>query len=362
MVRSLEEEGMHPSVAITPDDTEDWGLPLAGPGLLLDVPREGPWVQRPSLHLEATPIYRLRLTSGGQPLLWVRIGEWHWWNPCGFLRGSPHRPWALPSLSAAEVREVAHAPGTDRWWEAWTWRLGRLLARSEHPVLHAGRWCLRPLRAIRAGEASRYPISTMEWRFGQPPLPPHSPEGVLRFERFWVEDWDEPTEQLMHAGALVAPRAPSPESDGRVKSWRKRARDGTLPPVVLLYVDLLLKWLVLDGHDRLHAALLEGLEPPLLGLWPVVEHVALPVSPEKHQGLMRAAEHHLRAGETPSLVDRVNRMLLLNFKPHTRGTVTRAWPLQGGREAWRAEVLASRQESPFPADDEDWEWFTSPRG
>jgi hypothetical protein len=353
---------MHPSVAFAPDDTKDWGLPLAGPGLLLDVPREGRWIQRPSLHLEATPFYRLRLTSGGQPLLWMRIGEWNWWDQCGFLRATPHTPWGLPALSAAEVREVTHAPGTDSWWEAWTWRLGRMLARAEHPVLHAGRWCLRPLQAIPAREASRYPISSMEWRFGQPPLPPHSLDAVPRFERFWVERWDEPTDQLMHAGAMVALRAPSPEDDGRVKSWRKRARDGTLPPAVLLYVDLLMKWLVLDGHDRIHAALLEGVAPPLLGLWPVLEQTLPPVSPEKHQGLMHAAEHHLRAGATPSLVDRVNRMLLLNYARHTRGTVTRAWPLKGGREVWRAEVSASRQWSPFPADAGDWEWFTSPRG
>ena len=203
----------------------------------------------------------------------------------------------------------------------------------------------------------------MEWSFGQPPLSPHSPEGVLRFERFRVEDWSshgQPLEQQMPVGAVVPLRAPSPEEDGRVKSWRKRARDGTLPPVVLLYVDLLMKWLVLDGHDRLRAALLEGATPPLLGLWPVHEVVS-PVLPEKYQGIMRAAEHHLRAGATPSVIDRVNRMLLLNYSRHRRSTVTRGWPLKGGREAWRAEVLAWRGESPFPADAEDWEWFLSPR-
>jgi hypothetical protein len=350
---------MHPSVAFSVDDTEDWGLPLAGPGLLLDVPHEGPWRQPPSPHVEAAPGYRLRLTSGGQPLLWVRIDPW--WDRCGFLQGNASAPWGLPPLSAAEVREVVHAPGTDRWWEAWTWRLGRALAQSEHPVLHAGRWCLRPLQAIPASKACHYPISTMEWSFGQPPLPPHSPEGVLRFERFRVEAWSSygaPSE--IRTGAVMPLRAPSPEDDGRVKSWRKRARDGTLPPVVLLYVDLLMKWLVLDGHDRMQAALLEGVPPPLLGLWPVRE-VVLPALPEKYEGIMRAAEHHLRAAETPALVDRVNRMLRVNYARHRRSTVTRGWPLKGGLQAWRAEVLASRRWSPFPADAEDWEWFVSVR-
>jgi hypothetical protein len=350
---------MHRSIAFTPDDTREWGLPLAGPGLLLDVPYEGPWAQRPALSFEAAPRYRLRVSSGGQPLLWIHIAGY--WDQCGFLRGAADAPWRLPALTAAEVREVTHPPDSPLWWEAWMWRLGRALAQSEQPVLYAGRWCLRPVRAIRPPQGYRYPISTMEWMFGQPPSAPHSLEGVLRFERFWVEDWTAygpPSEEGMFQGAVVPLRAPSSSEDGRVKSWRKRARDGTLPPALLLYGDLLGKWLVLDGHDRIHAALLEGTAPPLLGLWPVLEQV-LPSSPEGQQGVLNAAEHHLRNGAAPSVVDRVNRMLLVNFQGIRRGTVTRAWPLKGGLAAWRAEVLAWRQRNSFPAEEQDWEWFTS---
>lgn len=352
---------MSHSVAFSPDDTEDWGLPVAGPGLLLDVPREGRWHGRPALHLEAAPGHRLRLTSGGQPLLWARIDS-GWWEQCGFLLGEATASRGLSPLSAAEVRDVPHTPGTERWWEAWTWRLGRALAESPRPVLYPGRWCLRPVQTIAASKASRYPISSMEWQMGEPPAAPHSPELVLRSETFWVEAWEQayaPERRVLSQGALLPLRVPSPESDGRVKSWRKHARDGTLPPVLLLYVEILAKWLVLDGHDRLHAALLEGVPPPLVGLWPVFEKV-LPSSPEGQEGVLRSAEFHLRAGETPSVVDRVNRMLLRNFKGCSRGTFTRAWPLRGGVEAWRTEVLAWRRSNAFPAEPQEWEWFVSP--
>lgn len=352
---------MHRSVAFTPDDTREWGLPLAGPGLLLDVPREGPWAGRPALHLSAAPGYRLRLSSGGQPLLWVNIDGW--WDRCGFLRGATGASLGLPRLSATEVRQVEHAPDSPPWWEAWMWRLGRALARPEHPMLHAGRWCLRPVPAIHPHKGYRYPISTMEWEFGQPPCPPHSPDGVLRFERFWMEDWTDygfSEEKGMVQGAVLPLRAPSSGEDGRVKSWRKRARDGSLPPALLLYVDLLGKWLVLDGHDRIHAALLEGTAPPLLGLWPVHEKVK-PLSPEGEQGVLQSAELSLRDGAPPSLVERVNRMLVLNFQGTRRSTVTRAWPLKGGLLAWRAEVLTWRRWNPFPANAKHWAWFTSPK-
>lgn len=345
---------MHRSVAFTPDDTRDWGLPVAGPGLLLDVPREGHWLQRPSLHFEVAPPYRLRLTSGGQPLLWVRIDSY--WDQCGFLRGTSSAPWGLPPVTAGEIRDVAHEPGTERWWEAWTWRLGRMLTESSHPLLYTGRWCLRPVRTIEARLAERYPVSTMEWGFGERPASPHSLDGICRFETFWTEGWGY---RDVNMGAVLPLRAPSAEDDGRVKSWRKRARDRTLPPALLLYVDLLGKWLVLDGHDRLHAALLEGVTPPLLGLWPVVE--AAPPSMVSQEGALIAAEFSLRAGETPQRIDQINRMLLHSFAGRRRGTVTRGWPLHDGLESWRAEVLAWRKWNSFPAAPEAWEWFVSPR-
>ena len=120
---------MYPSVAFSADDTEDWGLPLAGPGLLLDVPREGPWRQPPALHVEAAPGYRLRLSSGGQPLLWcasTAIGT-------GVVSFGATR--ALPGdcrPCRGRGREVAHTPGTERWWEAWRGAWG---ARSRSPSI-----------------------------------------------------------------------------------------------------------------------------------------------------------------------------------------------------------------------------------
>jgi hypothetical protein len=196
----------------------------------------------------------------------------------------------------------------------------------------------------------------MEVRFGEEPAPPHSLEGITRFERYWTEGWGY---NEVFQGEFLPLRAPSPEDDGRVKSWRKRARDGTLPPALVLYVEILGKWLVLDGHDRLHAALLEGVTPPLLGLWPVTE-VVNPSSKVTQDGALFAAEMNLRAGETPERVDRVNRMLVYSFAGPRRGTITRAWPVRGGLDAWRAEVLAWRKWNTFPAEPSRWEWFVAP--
>lgn len=45
-----------------------------------------------------------------------------------------------------------------------------------------------------------------------------------------MEDWygaGVPASLETNSGAVLPLRAPSPEGDGRVKSWRKHAREGT---------------------------------------------------------------------------------------------------------------------------------------
>ncbi|MFP2929423.1 hypothetical protein ACLESO_30345 [Pyxidicoccus sp. 3LG] len=347
-------------IATNPDDT-DWQLLPAVPGLLLEVPSEGRWRQRPSLHVEAAGDCLLRLTSGGQPLLWSRIDSW--WDGCGFLRGTAPTPWRLPPITSAEARDVsaAHAPATEEWYSAWAHRFVRELERAEASVLHAGRWCLRPLLPVPVDKAASYP-SVPASHGGDLPDAPHSLDEALRFEPFWVEPWDWGGEDRppVRSGAVRSLREPSPASDGRVKAWRKHARDGTLPPVLLLYFQLVGKWLVVDGHDRLHAALLEGLAPPLLGLWPVLERT-VPESSLRRDAAMLGAEARLRARTAPGQVDAANQTLLRGFETRQRVAVTRAWWLQGGDEAWKREVLSARERLSLPREADDWEWFTGSR-
>ena len=66
---------------------------------------------------------------------------------------------------------------------------------------------------------------------------------------------------------MVLPLRPlsDPES-GRVKAWRKLIPDGLLPPVLTWNITALCSSLILDGHDRMVAALAEGRSPVFLDL------------------------------------------------------------------------------------------------
>jgi hypothetical protein len=325
---------MQPRIFVTEDGT-DWQVPLGGPGLLLEVPPESPWTQRPQLHVEAARPYLLRLGFRGQPLLWLRVDIY--WKGCAVLRGPSSLEGAFPHIPVGVARNMGE-PGSAAWWTHWLrWWL-QCLQQPESSLLHTGRWCLRPLQAV-----------------------PEALDAALKPQPFWTEDWRGHGFQdlEMRGGSMLALRAPSAGDEGRVKAFRKQARDGTLPPVLLFYLSLVGKWLVVDGHDRLLAARLEGLTPPLLGLWPVFER---PVPDDertraRQQGSRQAAEFRLQG--RPMDVDVVNRMLVRDHVPAWRCSCTRGYPLRGGGATWRAEVTAWKKWSNAAPSPEGWAAFVA---
>ena len=135
---------------------------------------------------------------------------------------------------------------------------------------------------------------------------------------------------------------------------------GILPPVLLWWISGLDCHVVLDGHDRLVAALSEDVEPPVLALSSVsTEQAARDTDAvlNRYTGTADALEREVAAG-TPGAeraLDAVGRRLAADLKTgETAYGATRAWPLRGGTAAWNtlaaahladwhAEVTAARR-------------------
>ncbi|WP_251094174.1 hypothetical protein [Streptomyces sp. Caat 7-52] len=271
---------------------------------------------------------RLLLTQLSRPVLLAAVDG----DRCGveFWRTDAYRP-PLPPLRAETARALAGHP--DRWAH----RFAQHLLDSPAGPLHDGCWLLSPESPL------------LRWNHGR--RPPHEywnsmlveghPDGYI--------DW------FVHSGSWeILPLRPMPDADdSRVKAYRKQARDGTLPPVLLWWVSGLDCHLILDGHARLAAAIAESLTPPLLHL-----HRTAPVD-EVDEGTERAvrlyeaelarfAELRERQGPAvpdgaavagPSLARRLREL-------RTEQRPTWAWPLPGGETQWRRiarEVTADRR-------------------
>jgi hypothetical protein len=277
--------------------------------------------RRPGLRIEAASGRRVRIVASGAPILWGRLERYYegvWW-----LREDDRAP-VIEPIHAPSVRA---APDGDRdeWHAHWARHLLGELARSPRCPLDEGPWELRRAIDARAEEREEDLITVENLEAGVP-------SGTHGFE-----DWG-----ISGSGRILGRRTPSTDDDGRVKAWRKRARDGTLPPVLLMFVTAFDMHLVLDGHDRLQAALLEGQPPPMLTLTPVVEHPR-PILLNVREAVTFEYERRMRDPAIPrELATRLGHMLSqVHRAPGHTLFRSRAFPLAGGVAAWDAEVAAA---------------------
>ncbi|WP_327596135.1 hypothetical protein [Streptomyces chartreusis] len=281
-------------------------------GLSLDVQDR----RRPGLCV-FTAGSRLLLSQLSRPVLLAVVDEQL--QGVDFWRTDEYRSF-VPPLRADVGRALAGSP------ERWAHRFALYLIGSPGSPLHEGRWLLShesPLQRWRHTDTSHGEY------WGSMLVDGH-PEGYV--------DW------FLHSHSWeVLPLRPIPAvDDSRVKAYRKQAREGTLPPVLLWWVSGLDSHLILDGHARLAAAIAESVEPPLLQLHRTVPRDDRAARIDEAVGfyedeLARFAE--LRTIHGPSVPDGAAtagpQLVRLLHDLNTAKQPTWAWPLPGGLAQWR---------------------------
>ncbi|MFI8826214.1 hypothetical protein [Streptomyces sp. NPDC053431] len=276
---------------------------------------------RPGLRMECADGGRLVLVQGERPVLFARQRAGrrgvHYARTGAYV--SPLAP-----LTAATARAFAAfaAPGSEAWTERWAARAEAELRGVADGPLHAGDWNLGPMT----------PGWFVERNWPKPLA--HDPDrGHLTW--FGYGDPDEDARDLLPLRALSGPGA------ARVKAYRRQYREGVLPPVLLWWISGLNCPVVLDGHDRLVAALAEGGRPPVLLLSRAVDarYVALcaarPV--EEYERRTAAADGPLAAVHTAAASRRLAETLrAIERTPE----ITRAWPVAGGVDGWERAAAA----------------------
>lgn len=282
----------------------------------------------PSWRVEFASPYFLRLSCEGAPLLWARIEAWRqgfWWL------SAPEAAEALEPLRSSEVDALTEPPGSEGWYAAWARHFARALATSPRSPLHEGRWQL--LRGFPPDEGpSSLPDPQVSWW------------AVVRSLGWYTR---QPLAGFVHWGGgytnlLLGLKAPAELSDSRLKVWRKRARDGTLPPVLALFITSLDCYVVLDGHHRWRAAIEEARPVPLLTLWPSRTRRYPPQ--ERSRDVVERLylqQDGGRPGDRPIGVERLNALAIEAWREQTdKAPLTRAWPLPGRFPRWDSEVRA----------------------
>lgn len=279
---------------------------------------------------------RVRVTAGDTARWWARqAGDW---ARVTLLRGAPmgHDDAVVRPIARDDLGVVTAAPGSVAWWRRWSlWFVDAMVASGRSP-LRPGLWWIAPVAsqdvaslAVR-DRGRRRATLTARWDAAKTSIA--RAQGPAWTEDLWDENW-----YLHGSRGLLPLRRLSPTDSGRVKSWRKRARDGTLPPVLVHFVGALDMFVLLDGHDRYAAALAEGAPVP----WLHVTGLTLTlVAPDLRQqaAIVREVER-LTAVAPPVPTAAINALYAGAFDD-------RPWPsrvcygrlLAGGARQWDLEV------------------------
>ncbi|MFZ6743358.1 hypothetical protein ACO0LC_09045 [Undibacterium sp. JH2W] len=246
-------------------DYEQWR------GLLLTVSN----APKPALRLRTAAGKRMRLDVGDLPLLWAEIDEAYY--GVSIYRHLPqHQDW-LPTISSADVQQIASASASvEQQKRLWLKHFVQALRNVDISCLSDGLWSLEYCDGSQ--------ICHPHWR------------GKYRLRDWNLGGGDEDF-RLLHApvvyldwcmsgnGQVLNVFAPQRKDSGRVKWWRKLVRAGQLPPILAWYIHGLNAYLILDGHDRLQACLLEGVRPAFAVLTSFYE-VAVQSDPRREQAIL----------------------------------------------------------------------------
>ncbi|MET9379116.1 hypothetical protein ABZX98_34105 [Streptomyces sp. NPDC002992] len=272
---------------------------------------------RPGLRMECADGGRLMLVQSGVPVLFARQRATH--RGVHYARTGRYVS-PLGPLRAEQARAFARfaEPGSEEWTERWAAYAERSLREADNGPLHEGGWNITP------GFSGWF--ADGNW----PKLLSHDPDrGHLTW--FGYGDPVEDARDLLPLRALSHPEAP------RVKAYRRQYREGVLPPVLAWWISGLNSPVVLDGHDRLTAALAEGDRPRLLILSRAMDEEWKAVCAERPVLEYEKTVAALDGPLAPVRASAEGRRLADTLRDIAQAPgLTRSWPLPGAAAAWEA--------------------------
>lgn len=291
---------------------------------------------KPNFHLQVYNKSKIKLVNQNKTVFWARIDKEYY----DVLALKNYEKWyydemPIPPINSHEV-EIRKNLSTQEYFKDWGKFFINNLIKSESSFLYKGQWILS--NYLSNGKNWDYKIYKKIPKFLNVGI--YNVKEAISREQLDLIDWYC---EIDIYGLIGIKEKPS-EDDGRVKWWRKKAREGTLPPIFALYLGCLEAHIIIDGHSRLMASVLENIPPKIILISSLIKEDNT-VSPDTREKVLKSLEHLEESEEnynkmTIGAIDKRNNLLINVFdkEPHlypkTFGYVTR-----DSEANWNKEVI-----------------------
>jgi hypothetical protein len=333
----------HTKSCITPfiNDSQQWQGTLIHIGD--DAQRAAPNDQPAPTHWQSATGSRARLVLHDRVLLWLKFESNHYGvNVLKARAEETSMPWIdADTLRSSQIEAIRAKPVAKRF-AAWAQVFAEQLLTSAHSMLYPGHWML--------GTARPQP-NQKRWTYGTDFPFRH------RLSRCVIWQLDKVEETLTQNNNVFCDWFVSPDykiitlrdvdqDAGRVRWWRKKIREGSLPPVLLWYVSCLCSYVLIDGHDRLAASIAEGVAPDFVILHRVEAHEREP-DVDTQAAITKSLEARALNPRKRELdVNSLNDIVLAAYenRPWYLTELDTAWPKRFSNAQWNAEIRARLSE------------------
>ena len=261
-------------------DLDEWA------GFLLSVETSS----KPMLRLHTALGAKMKLQADAQTLFWAHISDGYYGvNVLRTLPQSEHVN-LLPHIHSADLMQTKHLDKTEQA-KYWAKFFVKALQNAPLSPLYGGLWALdfcflskqydQPLWLNR--DHSKWCVTKAE------------DTQLLAAHDVYIDWAGCGNSNIINLFAQHA----KPENVDRIKWWLKVAKEQALPPLLLWCISALDAYVLLDGHDRLQAALINGIAPTCLVLSSYTECASYKLDEDKQKAILHQldiAEKKIAAG------------------------------------------------------------------
>ncbi|MGK3115660.1 ParB/Srx family N-terminal domain-containing protein [Candidatus Pantoea formicae] len=280
---------------------------------------------------------RMALQVAGKTLFWATMLNDHSGIWLVFNTNHSDGQTLIPPVTSKDIEKVISKAELARTKE-WSRYFSRKLMNTSLSLLTAKRWLIRPMEIKHQSPLSKISDTVKNWRF-------YSPQSTGNIGFSWnlygedFPDLVDPNKVRLvdwwWGGNLLLGRYAIQPNTGRLKWWRKKCREGSLPPILVWYVAGLGSYVILDGHYRLQAAIEEEIPPSFLVLSELHEQDL--ASDQNHQErVVRGLEKQLKSPKCN--LDGVNQTLINLYDTRYIYASTHSRATLGEGTQWIQEV------------------------